>query len=91
MIIERIDLYEYFHVRRGNANGGFLNVYARSASAETGNIIRPAVLVMPGGGYEFVSDRENEPVALKFLDNGFACFVLQYSVFASYPVRLPKR
>lgn len=88
MIIERIDLYEYFNVRRCNANGGFLNVYTRSASAETGNIIRPAVLVMPGGGYEFVSDRENEPVALKFLNSGFACFVLQYSVFASYPVPL---
>ena len=88
MILERIDLYEYFNVQRGSANGGFLNVYARSASAETGNIIRPAVLIMPGGGYEFVSDRENEPVALKFMNSGFACFVLQYSVFASYPVPL---
>lgn len=41
---------------------------------------RPAVLIVPGGGYEHVSQREAEPIALGFLEQGFNCFVLWYSV-----------
>ena len=40
---------------------------------------RPAVIVCPGGGYEFCSDREDEPVALAFAGHGFHAFVLNYS------------
>ncbi len=39
----------------------------------------PAVLICPGGGYNFCSDREGEPIAYRFLAKGFACFVLYYS------------
>lgn len=42
--------------------------------------LRPAVLVIPGGGYAFVSDREKEPVALKFAGRGICAFTLDYSV-----------
>lgn len=41
---------------------------------------RKAMLIIPGGGYEFVSDREGEPIAYEFLANGYNCFVLRYSV-----------
>lgn len=41
---------------------------------------RPAVLIFPGGGYEFVSDPEGEPVALAYAAKGFQTFVLKYSV-----------
>lgn len=41
---------------------------------------RPAVLVLPGGGYAMTSDREAEPIAFKFLSAGFAVFILRYSV-----------
>ena len=51
--------------------------------------VRPAILILPGGGYTMTSDREAEPVALQFLAKGFAVFVLRYSVRAShYPVAL---
>ena len=43
---------------------------------------RPAVLVIPGGGYMFCSDREAEPVALPYLTAGFQAFVLRYSTGA---------
>lgn len=48
---------------------------------------RPAVLILPGGGYMFCSDREAEPVALPFLTAGFQAFVLRYSVgeYARWP------
>lgn len=41
---------------------------------------RPAVIVCPGGGYAFTSDREAEPVALKYAAMGYHAFVLRYSV-----------
>lgn len=44
------------------------------------NKIRPAVLVVPGGGYTFVSASEGEIVADKFWDKGYTTFVLTYTV-----------
>ena len=29
---------------------------------------RPAVIICPGGGYEYQSDRESEPIALEFFE-----------------------
>ena len=42
---------------------------------------RPAILICPGGGYLDLSDREAEPVALKFNAMGYHAFVLRYSVY----------
>ena len=41
---------------------------------------RPAILVIPGGGYSNLADREGEPIAKVFLAEGFQAFVLLYSV-----------
>ncbi len=41
---------------------------------------RPAILVCPGGAYQFLSDREAEPIALAYLHAGMQAFVLHYSV-----------
>jgi acetyl esterase/lipase len=41
---------------------------------------RGAVLICPGGGYEYTSKREGEPVALQFNSAGYHAFVLDYSV-----------
>ena len=50
---------------------------------------RPAVIVCPGGGYAFRSDREGEPIAMRFLAAGIHAFVLHYSVAPSrYPCAL---
>ena len=42
--------------------------------------LRPAVLILPGGGYHFNSEREAEVIALRFLPKGYNAFVLNYSV-----------
>lgn len=39
---------------------------------------RPAVVICPGGGYRFCSQREAEPVALRFVTLGFNAFVVWY-------------
>ena len=41
---------------------------------------RPAVIICPGGGYEYQSDRESEPIALEFLKRGYQAFILEYAV-----------
>jgi acetyl esterase/lipase len=48
---------------------------------------RTSVLICPGGGYHFTSDREAEPIAMRFLSAGFNAFVLRYRVA---PSRHPK-
>lgn len=40
---------------------------------------RPVVVIAPGGGYLFTSDREAEPVAMKFLSLGYHAVVLRYT------------
>lgn len=42
---------------------------------------RPAILICPGGGYFSCSDREAEPIAMKFASMGYHTFVLRYSVY----------
>ncbi len=50
---------------------------------------RPAVLILPGGGYSHLSPREAEPVAMRFLARGCCAFVLEYSCAPSrFPVAL---
>ncbi len=41
---------------------------------------RPAILILPGGGYQYCSEREAEPVAYPYLAAGYSAFVLRYSV-----------
>lgn len=42
--------------------------------------VRPAVLVIPGGGYGHVTHREGERVALSYSAAGFHTFILNYCV-----------
>lgn len=51
---------------------------------------RPAVIVVPGGGYGMVSRREAFPIASEFFAKGFQAFVLTYEVApnAAYPEQL---
>ena len=41
--------------------------------------IRPAVIICPGGAYQWRSPREKDPVALEFLSMGYQAFILEYT------------
>lgn len=41
---------------------------------------RPTIIICPGGGYRFTSEREAEPIALVFAAMGFNAFVVYYRV-----------
>ena len=58
---------------------------------DDGSWQRPAVLVVPGGGYRFVSRREGGPIANAFMALGFQVFILTYLTAADgicYPEQL---
>lgn len=58
-----------------------LTTYILDDSPEMANWHRrPAMLVLPGGGYRFCSDREAEPIAMAFVAKGWNAFVLRYSL-----------
>ncbi|MBQ9766372.1 MAG: alpha/beta hydrolase [Lachnospiraceae bacterium] len=40
---------------------------------------RPAVIICPGGGYAYTSDREAEPVAMRMVAAGYHAFIVRYS------------
>ena len=44
------------------------------------SITRPIIVICPGGGYSFLSEREAEPVALKYVAAGFHAAVLRYGI-----------
>jgi len=77
MKIQRIMLDDY----------AYLDAYVAD---KTEKHIRKAILVIPGGGYGGISDREGDPIALAFMPYGFNAFVLHYSVRGenTYPAQL---
>lgn len=64
-----------------------LCTYISSCTGDMGVRPRDAVLILPGGAYAFLAEREAEPVAKTVLAAGFNAFVLYYSVGenAKYP------
>ena len=85
-----VDLYKEYGLLRGNAQGGFLSVWIPDVPKTVSACRkRPAVLILPGGGYGHTSEREAEPVALRFLIRGYGAFALHYSCAPSiFPVAL---
>ena len=80
MRLEYVDLYEYFGVAAPEGGKGKLTAYIQDTPEQLRPRLRPAVLILPGGGYHHVSQREAEPVALRFLARGYQVFCLEYSV-----------
>lgn len=79
---ERIRLKYYYNFLGDGGKDPTLDLYLPSNLAEMKQEKRkrPCILICPGGGYGFCSDRESEPVALKFIAEGFNVFVLKYSI-----------
>lgn len=75
-------IHETIPIQVPSADGpAELITYAPENFPELGtDRLRPALIICPGGGYHFLSDRETEPVALRFAGLGYAAFVLKYHV-----------
>ena len=83
-------LTEVFPIQvEGSQPGAKLCTYIIEASDELAIKKRPLILLCPGGGYQWTSDREAEPLALRFLAMGYHVAVLRYSCApAVYPTAL---
>lgn len=84
-----IKLDEIFNGLKEKGQGALLQTYIpdNSSEIEIGRR-RPTIIICPGGAYSFASDREAEPVALRFVAKGYNAFVLRYSVA---PHRYPQQ
>ncbi len=65
------------------------NVYLKEYVLRCGEMFpfhlkRPAVIVLPGGGYNHCSERESTPVAMAYASRGYHAFVLHYSVAENF-------
>lgn len=71
-----MDIWKDYDYTSGKENfRPSLKVYLRD-----GQKTRGLVLVFPGGGYTFNSDREAEPIALAYVNAGYNAAYLNYSV-----------
>jgi acetyl esterase/lipase len=75
MICEKIKLWK-------DDNEAYLQTYILNNSLDfkTGEK-RPAVIICPGGAYFRTTDREAEPVAMRFATLGYNAFVLRYNTY----------
>ncbi|MBQ9134847.1 MAG: alpha/beta hydrolase [Lachnospiraceae bacterium] len=74
---------------KGSLPGAKLTLYIQDYSADMLVQERPMIIICPGGGYEHLSVREGESMALQFMAMGLHAAVLRYSVApAAYPVQI---
>lgn len=71
---------EEFAIRPDNDGVRLVSYIAPQSREIPFNEKRRAILIIPGGGYSFCSDREGDPMALAFAARGFNAFVLFYSL-----------
>ncbi|WP_294150843.1 alpha/beta hydrolase [uncultured Clostridium sp.] len=65
--------------RKRRSGGALLTCFLKDNTDGKPDARRKAVIICPGGGYEFCSTREGEPAAFQFLAMDCQAFVLHYS------------
>lgn len=84
-----VNLYDHFGLDRNGSTEANLAAYVQATPYISTTRRRPAILVIPGGGYNSTSNREAEPIAMRFLTAGYNAFVLRYTCApATFPVAL---
>lgn len=87
MKVYQVDLYDYFSIARPEGAKGYLDCYIHEQEEDLGACrLRPAMIAIPGGGYQVNCPREGEIVAMQFFAEDYQGFRLHYS---TAPVRFP--
>ncbi|MBC6973637.1 alpha/beta hydrolase [Bacillus sp. CGMCC 1.60114] len=82
-------IHEIIDIRTENSEAKLYTYFLNNSPEIDSNRKRPTVIICPGGGYEFTSDREAEPIAIRMMAIGFNACVLRYSVHpATFPTAL---
>ena len=72
-------IYRTIPLTHGNDEKANLRITCHDYSPEMYVQERPFMMVIPGGGYEYVSDREADPIANAFIAAGYHVGILTYS------------
>ncbi len=78
MIYKKILLNSF---NKNASNEAILEVFLHDSTDKQ----RPAMLVVPGGGYFFIAPLEGETIALRYQSEGFNTFILSYAINRPYP------
>ena len=70
----------FSNIKFSDNPNSYLAAYIHSPFPELRIGKRKAIVVCPGGGYRFLSERESEPVALQYFAAGLNVFVLYYPI-----------
>lgn len=83
-------IYKEYPIRvEGSSEDAKMTTYLISHSEAINIQKRPLIIICPGGGYRYVSEREGEMIALQWNALGYHAVVLKYSVNpAVYPTAL---
>lgn len=76
-------IYKKFSLNSFNKNASkdaYLEIYLHDDEKK-----RPAILVVPGGGYFSIAPLEGETIALRYMSESFNAFVLSYAINMPYP------
>lgn len=69
------------HRKYEMSHGGILETYLQDSQITYKKYKKkPAMIICPGGAYLIHATKEGEPVAVEFMQAGFQCFVLCYSI-----------
>lgn len=92
MQFQRVKMSEINPRLPKSETGSYVDMFLHEPKAELGIGLDqryPAVVLFPGGAYYFTSERESDPVALKFFAAGYQVFLVRYSVAPDrYPTAL---
>lgn len=78
---ERTDFMETVKLTLNESRGVTMTCYIQPVGGEfQGMEKRPAMVILPGGGYAYCSAREADPVAFPYLQAGYQAFILYYSL-----------
>ncbi len=80
MVNKVVDLYQSFGVKKPDGAKADLEIICHEKYEYCQNRKRPAMLVIPGGGYGHVSRREMAVIAFYYLNKGYNTFTLDYSI-----------
>ena len=89
MYYEKVYLEDYFPGLVKDGRRTCVTLYIPSISQEINTaVMYPCVVICPGGGYGYLSEREGEPAALRLLGSGIAAAVVHYVCGEHYPAQL---
>lgn len=75
-------MYEIKHGKRygfENDSQASLTCFLNPAIRTIGRRCRMGMIILPGGAYSSIDEREADPVAARYMGYGLQCFVLRYS------------